>query len=126
MERIKGIGNRLKEAFVKRSEQSILIHSIAKKSTYPVIVCGDFNDTPLSFTYRKIRQNMSDAFVESGLGSGVTFVGKKFFSFRIDYLLHNKEFQSKEYTTYKVKHSDHYPIGATFFLKPNEVQAQSN
>jgi endonuclease/exonuclease/phosphatase family metal-dependent hydrolase len=71
------IGSRLRQAFVRRSRQVEIIVGHIRESPYPVIVTGDFNDTPVSYTYRSLRrQNLDDAFVRSGSGIGKhTFQG---------------------------------------------------
>ncbi|HRG38834.1 MAG TPA: endonuclease/exonuclease/phosphatase family protein [Bacteroidia bacterium] len=105
----KSIGKRLKAAFLKRSRQADLIHTSIAASPYPVIVCGDFNDTPASYTYHTIRHNMKDAFVEAGNGFGKTYFGK-FPSFRIDYILHSNQFKAIDFRTIQEELSDHYPV----------------
>jgi endonuclease/exonuclease/phosphatase family metal-dependent hydrolase len=100
---------RMKRAYQKRSHQVDIIVDQIRKSPYPVIICGDFNDTPTSYAVRKIAGNMKDAFRESGVGFGKTYAGP-FPSFRIDYIFHAKEFKSFGYTTHHEKISDHYPI----------------
>ena len=100
---------RLKRAFVKRARQVEILHDSINASPYPVILCGDFNDTPSSYTYATLSSNMLDAFRESGRGSGKTYAGP-FPSFRIDYIFHDKRIQSTAYKTFNEKLSDHYPI----------------
>jgi len=100
---------RLKRAFVKRSVQAEVVQNEIRNSPYPVILCGDFNDTPSSYTYRTISAEMNDGFRESGSGSGRTYVGP-FPSFRIDYILHSPSLHSNNYTTIHEKLSDHYPV----------------
>lgn len=100
---------RLKQAFVKRAQQAEKISAHIKSSPYPVIVCGDFNDSPISFTYQKMQKNLNDAFMESGTGFGNTYLGK-FPSFRIDYILHDKDLSSSNYRSPKLELSDHYPV----------------
>lgn len=101
--------HRLKEAYIKRSKQADIFAEHIKHSPYPVIVCGDFNDTPSSYTYHTISDNLKDAFVESGNGLGSTFYGL-FPSFRIDYIFHDKRFSSDDFQIIHEKLSDHYPI----------------
>lgn len=103
------IFTRLKEAFIKRSQQADIVAEHIKNCPYPVIVCGDFNDTPSSYTYHTISDNMKDAFVESGNGLGSTYYGL-FPSFRIDYIFHDKRFTSDDFRIIRKKYSDHYPI----------------
>ena len=105
------ISSRLRDAFIKRARQASLISDHIHKSPYPVIVCGDFNDTPSSYTYYKIRKDLSDAFVEAGSGLGNTYSGK-FPSFRIDYILHQQAIKSVYFKRTRTALSDHYPITA--------------
>ena len=109
IEHSKSILNRLKRAYIKRAKQAELIHASIASSPYPVIVCGDFNDTPASYAKNKIATDLEDAFVESGNGFGRSYIGK-FPSFRIDYILHSKEFESYHFRTIKEEYSDHYQI----------------
>jgi endonuclease/exonuclease/phosphatase family metal-dependent hydrolase len=109
IERSKNILRRLKRAFVKRSKQAELIQESISHSPYPVIVCGDFNDTPASYTYSTISKNLTDSFIESGNGLGKSYVGA-FPSFRIDYILHDNKFKSYDYRTIREELSDHFPV----------------
>jgi endonuclease/exonuclease/phosphatase family metal-dependent hydrolase len=113
MSEIKNISYRIKDAFQKRAQQADRISSHIQASPYPVIVCGDFNDPPVSYTYRKIRKNLTDAYIRSGSGLGNTYSGL-FPSYRIDYILHSKDLYSESFETNKVSYSDHYPISCLF------------
>ena len=92
----KKILKRLKKAFFKRAEQVEIVEKYIKSSPYPVIVCGDFNDTPSSYAYYTVSKTLSDAFCESGKGLGQTYSGNSFPSFRIDYILHSKSLNSQK------------------------------
>jgi endonuclease/exonuclease/phosphatase family metal-dependent hydrolase len=109
LEPSKNILKRLKRAFVKRSKQADLIAEHIAACKYPVIVCGDFNDTPNSYCYKAISNNLSDAFVKSGNGFGRSYTGI-FPSFRIDYILYSKQFKSYQFRTIREELSDHYPV----------------
>jgi endonuclease/exonuclease/phosphatase family metal-dependent hydrolase len=93
----------------KRAIQARMIRKKIDESPYPVIVCGDFNDTPASYSYRKTRGPLRDAFVSSGKGIGQTYVGK-LPSFRIDFIFHSREFESYNFRTMQVSYSDHLPV----------------
>jgi endonuclease/exonuclease/phosphatase family metal-dependent hydrolase len=122
MDEIKDISVRMKQAYIQRADQVDLLSEDIGKSPYPVIVCGDFNDTPVSYTYKTLSKGMSDAFIESGSGIGTTFRGN-FPYVRIDYVLYGPEFTSYFYKTEKVIWSDHYPVTARFTL--NEMADSS-
>lgn len=110
----KNILRRLKRAFVKRSAQADKIAAHIHSSPYPVIVCGDFNDTPTSYVYRTVKRDLSDAFRESGNGFGRTY-GGKFPSFRIDYIVNDPRFRTYDFRTMGDEDlSDHYPISCYF------------
>ncbi len=100
---------RLRRAFIKRATQVDVLHDSIAVSPYPIIVCGDFNDTPSSYTYAILADDLIDAFRESGIGSGKTYSGP-FPSFRIDYIFHDKRMSAAAYMTIKEKLSDHYPV----------------
>lgn len=105
----KKILKRLKIAFIKRARQVDTVSQSIRSSPYPVIICGDFNDTPSSYTYHTLRHGLKDAFVESGRGIGNTYNGV-FPSFRIDYIFHDSRFSSYSFQTIHRKFSDHFPI----------------
>jgi endonuclease/exonuclease/phosphatase family metal-dependent hydrolase len=86
-------------------------------SPYPVIVAGDFNDTPVSYSYRKIRKGLNDSFVSSGYGAGFTYRGK-YPPNRIDYILYDNSLDCKVFNIFRIRYSDHYPIAAYFLKKP--------
>jgi len=108
--------SKLKHSFIKRALQARNIAEHIKQSPYPVIVCGDFNDTPTSYAYHIVSENLKDAFVESGKGIGNSYNGK-FPSFRIDYILHSADFSAYDFEVKKTDCSDHYPIVARLVKK---------
>src|SRR5690606_35944163 len=54
---------RLKAAFEKRAVQAEKVTQEIAASPYPVIFCGDLNDTPVSYCYRQFNKLLQDAFV---------------------------------------------------------------
>jgi endonuclease/exonuclease/phosphatase family metal-dependent hydrolase len=109
IQKSKNILKRIRLAYIKRAKQTELVAAHIASSPHPVIVCGDFNDTPASYTYHTIADDLSDSFVESGSGLGRTYVGK-FPSFRIDYILHSNVYQSYGFRTIPRELSDHFPL----------------
>lgn len=111
------IEERLGTAYKKRAPQVDMVeHYIQQQKSDAIIICGDFNDTPISYTYQKMRQNMFDAYVETGFGPGITY-HENYFWFRIDYIMHSKNMKAYDFTIDKVKYSDHYPIWTYLHFK---------
>jgi len=108
-EKIQELSLKFKDAVIKRAEQAAALREHLNNCRYPVIVCGDFNDTPVSFTYHMVRGDLKDSFIESGKGTANTYNGK-LPSFRIDYILHSACFESYNFEVSSLNHSDHYPI----------------
>jgi endonuclease/exonuclease/phosphatase family metal-dependent hydrolase len=99
-------------AFSIRARQSRTVAAQIKKCPYPVILCGDFNDTPLSYTYHILGQLLKDSFAEAGFGFSSTYNGL-LPSFRIDYILFSSHFKALSYRCDRVDLSDHFPVTAT-------------
>ena len=108
------LGGKFRTALIKRAEQAATLREHLNLCPYPVIVCGDFNDTPVSFTYRTVRGDLKDSFTESGKGTANTYNGK-LPSFRIDYILYSPKFTSYNFEVSSLNHSDHYPISCDLF-----------
>jgi len=114
------ISDRIRDASIRRSEQSDVIAEHITKSPYRVIICGDFNDTPCSYTYHRVKGDLVDSFVEAGTGLGNTYFGS-LPSFRIDYILHSKLIRSIYNERAKIRLSDHYPVLSYLQLNQTEV-----
>ena len=108
-EKLRELSVKFKDALIKRAEQAATLREHLNQCRYPVIVCGDFNDTPVSFTYRTVKGDLEDSFTQSGKGTANTYNGK-LPSFRIDYILHSPKFASYNFEVSNLNHSDHYPI----------------
>jgi endonuclease/exonuclease/phosphatase family metal-dependent hydrolase len=113
IDKIPGLLERLEYALVKRSYQAEKMASLIKSSPYPVIVTGDFNDTPNSYTYHQMKGDLKDAFEASGRGFSNTYKGD-FPSFRIDFILYGEGLNTSNYERLSFDISDHYPIIADF------------
>lgn len=112
----KNLTTRLTTANKNRARQAEQIQKHVEHSPYKAILCGDFNDTPLSYTYKKIKKGLKDSFIEKGRGLGNTYIGE-FPSFRIDYILHTPDWETISYTRDTIRLSDHYPIQSRLKLK---------
>lgn len=116
----KGILTKLILASSKRAMQANIIDSITDKATLPTIICGDMNDMPGSYVYRKVKGDLSDAFVNKGFGFGRTY-RNIFPTLRIDYIFYDsKFFTCKGYSSPDVALSDHNPVLASFSINSTE------
>ena len=108
-----GFGYIIQDAYKNyglRALQAKRIRHIADTSSYPVIMCGDFNDTPFGrCTSILMGNNLKDSFTEAGKWAGGTYLSRWFFA-RIDYILVDSKFVVNEYKTIPEKISDHKMI----------------
>jgi len=105
----RAILRKIKSAFIKRSSQLPVIEHLITESPYPVIFCGDLNDTPASFAYKKLTNNLDDAFVLAGKGIGQTYT-EVLPWLRIDYIMISKSLKVSGFDVVRKSYSDHYPI----------------
>lgn len=115
-EESKDIYNRLTESYKIRGEQAAQLANFLAQSPHKIILAGDFNDTPSSFSYSTIKGEMQDSFAEAGKGTGDTYNKMRLIPLRIDYLFASPEFAIGDYRTVQVHWSDHKPITAQFAL----------
>lgn len=109
---------KLGAAYKIREEQVNKIRQMMdEQDTDATIVCGDFNDPPISYSYSTIKGgNLTDAFANSGFGPGITY-HENYFYVRIDFIMHSKAFESHNCTVDRLKYSDHYPLWAYLSFK---------
>jgi endonuclease/exonuclease/phosphatase family metal-dependent hydrolase len=118
----KNLARRLKKGFVARGNQVELLLEHIRESPYPVIVCGDFNDTPFSYTYNELAKHLKNAFVEAGSGIGATYNGPIPF-LRIDNQFFSESLKAYEFKThYEMGMSDHFPVSAKYVLNPEGIE----
>lgn len=97
---------------ISRAEQAALVRKNIENCPYPVILAGDFNEPPSSYTYHLLSEEMKDSFRERGGGIGSTYAGRIPF-LRIDYILVDKTIDVIGYQVYDISYSDHFPIHST-------------
>lgn len=105
----RGTLSKFKTAILGHEAEWHLLQPFITQSPYPVIVAGDFNDTPASYLYHQLRHLLDDSFVDCGKGFGTTYHGL-FPNFRIDYILHSPQLQTLSYRRINTDISDHYPL----------------
>lgn len=113
---IKRMIKKLKHAYPLRVAQAETILAHAKTSPYPTVICGDFNDTPMSYVYNSFNANFYDAFRGNYFGLGSTYAGR-LPAGRIDYIFHSAELKAINFSIQSKMHSDHYAITSDMILK---------
>ncbi|MDR1499846.1 MAG: endonuclease/exonuclease/phosphatase family protein [Tannerellaceae bacterium] len=104
------IQQKLGPAFIIRARQArIIAREISESRADYILVCGDFNDTPISYAHRTVKGDLLDAFAQSGRGLGITY-NLNYFWFRIDNILHSPNTKAYQCTVDHVNYSDHYPL----------------
>lgn len=110
------IYTKLTDAFLLRERQMRYLVDQLSNCHYPVILCGDFNDTPSSFVYDQITSELGDCFRDEGKGISTTYAGQIPF-LRIDYIMKSDHFKTMHYKRHKIDLSDHFPISSSFAIQ---------
>ena len=103
-------------AYPARAEQARRVVEHVETSPYPVIICGDFNDTPMSYVYNQFNKTLVDSYRESSFGIGVTYAGKVPAG-RIDYIFHTPSLQASKFKIQKTAFSDHLAVMCEIWKK---------
>lgn len=111
----KSVVKKLVQGYQFRGGQANIVRKVADQSPYPVVICGDFNDVPNSYTYFHIKGPRKDAFIQAGGGIGRTFANISP-TLRIDYILPDPQFEVVQYNRVLVPYSEHYPVFADLAL----------
>ncbi|MGB4849563.1 MAG: endonuclease/exonuclease/phosphatase family protein [Saprospiraceae bacterium] len=106
---IRFIVSRYKSTTQKRAKEAAAIRAHMASSKYPVILAGDGNDTPLSHTYKVLKTGLKDSFEEKGFGVSTTYESRLPL-LRIDYVLGSQSINFKDFYTYHIPYSDHFPV----------------
>lgn len=111
--------DKLRNAFIERQTEANLLAKAIETSPHPTIVCGDFNDTPISYTYHmatNTKRHINDARAPHRLGLARTYRGN-LPPLRIDYVLTTDEIATEGYTEYDMPTSDHKAVSISFAMK---------
>jgi len=106
----KALLKRIKIAASVRASQVAKLKTALQSSKVPVLLCGDFNDPPVSYTYGQLSNDLKDAYTQSAFGIETTYTGP-FPAFRIDYILHHDAWSASNYKSIQVD-SDHKLVSA--------------
>lgn len=110
---------KLSNAFEVRADAADYLVQVIDTIKGPIIVCGDFNDVPGSWCYKRLRSvNLNDAYSDAAFGPMVTF-NDNHLLFHIDQIFYRKGEGMRPYDIERgrLRSSDHYPVIASFALK---------
>lgn len=109
---------KLAEAMSIRGPQADVISEYIDEKYSPyMIVCGDFNDTPVSYVHNKIGERLQDAYREAGNGPGITY-NRNFLYFRIDHIMVGDAYRVLDCRVDdSIDASDHYPLKCRLEIK---------
>lgn len=99
-----------KASAIRAAQAQAVARYIAYHSDMPIVLCGDFNDSPISYAHRTIAEGLTDCYVETANGPGISYHHNGFYV-RIDNIMcsaHFKPFACR--VDNEIKNSDHYPI----------------
>jgi endonuclease/exonuclease/phosphatase family metal-dependent hydrolase len=116
---VRKLWSKMAEATSIRAKQAdVLVETIRDSKEKAVVLCGDFNDTPISYTHHVLLdEELQDAYVETGNGLGVSYNKDRLYV-RIDHILTSKNLKVYDCTVDNTIHaSDHYPIWCYISLK---------
>lgn len=105
-------GRKMRRSIRQRPTQVDAVLQDIEKCERPAVVLGDFNDTPLSYTYHRLSRGRKDSFVCAGSGMGASY-RDAWPLLRIDYILCPKGLKPLRHETPRPRFSDHYPILVT-------------
>ena len=103
--------HKLGEASARRAPQAdVVAEYLAANRGKSVILAGDFNDSPISYTHRRIASELTDCYVASANGPGISYHYNCFYV-RIDNIMCSSQWQPYDcHVDRSTSASDHYPI----------------
>ena len=108
----------LKTGFISRRGEVQVIEDLLAATPYPAIVTGDFNDTPYSVVYQRMRNKLHNAFEDAGRGFGLSLNRAPRF-IRIDNQFYTPDrLRATNFITHnELPYSDHFAVEASYALK---------
>jgi endonuclease/exonuclease/phosphatase family metal-dependent hydrolase len=113
---IRHMFGRFKRTVRIRAQQAKEILNHMQSAETPIILCGDLNDTPQSYTYQLLTNQLDDGFKKKGTGFATTYQGG-IPALRIDYILNDPTFKVIDYKKIKNKYSDHFAVVSELRIK---------
>lgn len=115
----KRLFGQLMDAYRVRGRQVSTVKDFLNASPYPIILCGDFNDTPSTYTYRVLGKGLTNTYEAAGKGFGtsqIKFAGNHI-PLRIDHIFTSNQFSTLRTEVIDKIYSDHYPVYADLIIE---------
>ena len=101
---------KLGEAAKKRAPQADAVVKYIQHAKGSVILCGDFNDSPISYTHYILAKQLTDCYRATANGPGISYHHNAIFV-RIDNIMCSDDWTPYSCTVDRsIGYSDHYPI----------------
>ena len=111
------MGKMAKATRIRAEQVDVLAEAVENASEKHIVVCGDFNDTPVSYAHHMLTRTLKDAFAEAGNGLGISFNQHRMY-FRIDHILLSRGLNVHECVVDDTTDaSDHYPVWCSISIK---------
>ena len=107
----KALVAKLAESTARRAPQADSVAAfIERHQGTPIILCGDFNDSPISYVRHTIARQLIDCYADTGNGPGISYHYNGFWV-RIDNMMCSTHFTPYRCTVDRsISASDHYPV----------------
>ena len=114
----KAIGGKFSPSFRRRAKQVEQIYQDIHYQESPyLLLCGDFNDTPISYTHHRLSTGLKDAIATTGSGVNYTYYFKDRLGVRIDHMLYSDRLIARAaHADHTAQISDHKPLICYFKL----------
>ena len=108
---------RFRHGAAARGTQVDTVLARVLRSPYPVLLAGDLNDLPYSYTYDQLADHLRNAWATVGFGIGATYNGK-LPCLRIDQQFASPQWQVQGCRVHQeIKWSDHFPVEGLYQLR---------
>ncbi len=107
---------KLQHGFKQKAIEADLLYDAVKKSPFPAIIAGDFNEIPFSYVYQKFKRKFNNSFEIAGNGFGFTYNGD-IPMLRIDNQFSDRQFRVISHRVLTALNmTDHFPILVNYEL----------
>ena len=120
LDKTKATFYQIRKGFIEHAKEADLLKAHILSSPYRVILTGDFNEMPYSYSYLTFKSILQNSFEKAGNGFGFTYretpsfirIDNQFSSLSFDVLTHKVHNE--------LKYSDHYPVSVVYRLENNK------